>query len=188
VLTVTDAAPVLVSLVAVICAEPAATAVTNPLLALTDATAEFELDQLTTRPVRVLPFASRVVAVSCAVLPTVSVVEEGETVTVATGAGAGAITVTDALPVFPSLVAVTCAEPAATAVTNPVFAFTEATFEFELDHVITRPVSVLPLASRVVAESWALAPTFNEVDEGETVTVATGTGVVAVTVIVELPV
>jgi hypothetical protein len=57
-----------------------------------------------------------------------------------------------AVPVFVSLVAVIVALPAATAVTNPL-ELTEATPAFELDHVITRPVSTLLLASRVVAES-----------------------------------
>jgi len=60
---VIDDVPVFVSLVAVIVALPAATAVTKPL-ALTEAMPEFELDQVTTRPVSTLLLASRVVAES----------------------------------------------------------------------------------------------------------------------------
>src|SRR5258705_121532 len=53
------AVPLLPSLVAVIVAEPAATAVSNPLL-LTVATLVLLLDQVTTRPVRALPAESAV--------------------------------------------------------------------------------------------------------------------------------
>jgi hypothetical protein len=60
---VTAAVPIFVSLVAVIVALPAATPVTKPL-ALTEAMPEFELDQVTTRPVSTLLPASRVVAES----------------------------------------------------------------------------------------------------------------------------
>jgi hypothetical protein len=60
---VIPAVPVFVSLVAVIVALPAATAVTSPP-ELTDAMLEFELDQVTTRPLSTLLLASRVVAES----------------------------------------------------------------------------------------------------------------------------
>ena len=73
----------------------------------------------------------------------------GETVTVATGAAA---TFTVAVPVLPSLVAVTVAEPGATAVTVPLGA-TVATAVLPELHVTTRPVSTLFDASRVVAVS-----------------------------------
>jgi hypothetical protein len=56
--------PVLPSLVAVIVAVPAATAMTRPELELTEAIPVFELDHVTTRPVSTLLFASRVVAES----------------------------------------------------------------------------------------------------------------------------
>jgi hypothetical protein len=59
----TEAVPILVSLVAVIVAVPAATAVTRPD-ELTDAIPTFVLDHETTRPVRTLLLASRVVAES----------------------------------------------------------------------------------------------------------------------------
>jgi hypothetical protein len=66
VVTVSVALPVLVSLVAVIVAEPAATAVTNPLDE-TVAIPVLLLDQVTTRPVSTLLLASRVTAVACVV-------------------------------------------------------------------------------------------------------------------------
>jgi hypothetical protein len=49
-------------------------------------------------------------------------------------------------------VAVIVVDPAPTPLTNPV-ELTEAMLEFALDHVTTRPVSTLLLASRKVAES-----------------------------------
>jgi hypothetical protein len=62
------------------------------------------------------------------------------------------IPLTVAVPVFVSLVAVIVALPTATTVTKPL-ALTEAIAGLELDHVTTRPVRTLLLASRVVAES-----------------------------------
>jgi hypothetical protein len=62
--TATVAVPVFDSLVAVIVADPAPIAVTKPVVGLTDAMAEFPLDQVTTRPVRTLLLASRVLAES----------------------------------------------------------------------------------------------------------------------------
>ena len=59
-------APLCPSLVAVIVAEPAAFAVTNPL-PLTLATPLLPLAHVTTRPDKALPLASLGVAVSCTV-------------------------------------------------------------------------------------------------------------------------
>jgi hypothetical protein len=139
--------------VAVIVALPTATAVTTPEFALTEAIPVAELDHVTTRPVRTLLLASRVVAEREVVPPTNRLDDDGETDTLATGTGAGAVTVIAAEAVLPSLVAVMVAVPAATAVTRPEFELTEAIPEAELDHVTTRPVSTLLPASRVVAES-----------------------------------
>jgi len=153
--------PVLPSLVAVICVVPAATAVTRPDDELTEAMLELALDHDTTRPVRTLLFASRVVADNCCVAPIATVAVAGDTETVATGAGgggAGAVTVIAAFPLWPSLDAVTVADPAATAVTTPD-PETDATLAFELDHATTRPVNTLPLASRVVADRDVVFPT-----------------------------
>jgi hypothetical protein len=65
---VIPAVPLIPSLDAVMVADPPATAVTTPD-AETDAMLEFELDHPTTRPVRTLLFASRVVADNGTVLP-----------------------------------------------------------------------------------------------------------------------
>jgi hypothetical protein len=73
----------------------------------------------------------------------------GETLTDATGT---AEIVTLAVPLFPSLVAVIVAEPAATPVTTPLDD-TVAIPVLELDHVSARPVSTLLFASRAVAVS-----------------------------------
>src|SRR5437773_2776571 len=122
------ALPLLPSLVAVIVAEPTATAVTRPL-ALTVATAVLLLDQVTTRPVPVAPVESWVTAESCRVPPTNRLAEAGLTVKEATGTRD---TVMAAVPLLPSLVAVIVAEPAATAVTNPLL-LTVATAVLLLD-------------------------------------------------------
>ena len=150
-LTVIAAVPVLPSLVAVIVAVPWATAVTTPVT-LTVATAVLLDVHVMVRPESTLPFASVVVAVSVVVCVGTNVAVDGVTVTVLTGAGAGALTVMADVPVLPSLVAVIVAEPGATAVTTPVVLTVATAGLLEL-HVITRPESVLPLASFVVAAS-----------------------------------
>lgn len=144
--TVRLAEPVLPSLVATTDADPGATPVTTPFDA-TVATAVFELDHVTARPVRTLPAESFVTAVACVVPPVVRLELASVTDTLATGF---TTTVTLAVPALPSLVAVIVAEPAATAVTMPVAA-TVATPVFELDHVTARPVSTLPAESFVTA-------------------------------------
>jgi len=92
---VTAAVPPCPSLVAVIAAVPADTAVTNPL-PLTVATPSALVDQVTARPASTLPFASFGVAVSWTAPPTNRVVEVGVTATDATEAGAAGTTVTAA--------------------------------------------------------------------------------------------
>src|SRR6266576_2798309 len=170
VVTLIVAVPLFPSLVAVIVADPAETAVTRPL-AETVATAGALLDHVTTRPVSVLPAASLVAALSCAVVPTRSVLVAGATVTVATGT---AVTVIALVPLLPSLVAVIVADPAETAVTRPL-AETVATAGALLDHVTTRPVSVLPAESFVTALNCSVAPLVRLPVAGVTATVATGT-------------
>jgi hypothetical protein len=97
--------------------------------------------------------------------------EARETVTVATGTGE---TVTMAVPVFASLVAVIVASPALTDVTNPV-EFTVATDGLLLVHVTVLPESASPLASLKTADAWVVCP-MNMLDTvSETDTVATGT-------------
>ena len=103
--------------------------------------------------------------------------------TVATGAG---VTVIDAIPVLPSLVAViVTGPPGACPVTRPVPALTTATDVLLELHVIVRPVSTLLLASLVVATSCWVAPATTLAEAGLTVTLATGT---AVTVMAEVAV
>src|SRR5215203_73965 len=86
------------SLVAVMTAAPTAIPVTSPV-AETVATVLSHDDHVTTRPVSVAPCASFVVAVSCDVTPIAIDTEGGVIVTVATGIGGGALTVTVADPV-----------------------------------------------------------------------------------------
>jgi hypothetical protein len=172
--TLTVAVPLCPSLVAVIVAVPAATPVTSPL-ALTVATAGLPLLHVTTRPINTFPLASRGVAVSCTVWPAATLGAPGLTLTVATAAGV-AVTVIAAVPLFPSLVAAIVAVPAATPVTTPL-ALTVALATLPLVHVIVRPVSGFPLASRGVAASGTVCPTATLADPGLTLTVATGAGV-----------
>src|SRR3989442_14421067 len=78
--------PLTVSDVAVIVAEPAVTWASSPL-PVTVATAVLLDAQVTVRPVRVLPFASLRVAVSCTVWPASTQADAGVTATDATGTG-----------------------------------------------------------------------------------------------------
>ena len=69
----------------------------------------------------------------------------------------GAVTVMPAVPVLPSLAAVTVADPGVTAETSPEL-LTVATDVLLLDQVTVRPESVLPLASLSVAVSCTVWP------------------------------
>jgi len=91
-----------------------------------------------------------------------------------------------AAPFLPSLVPVIVTEPAATAVTNPV-ADTVATPVALLDHVTTRPLSVLPTESLVVAVSWSVLPISRLPDDGVTVTEFTGMSVTVIVAAAVLP-
>src|SRR5437773_8616427 len=144
--TVMADVPLCPSLVAVIVAEPAATPVTNPL-AETVAAAALLVAQVTTRPLRAVPFASFGVAVNWVVAPTVTPAAVGLIVTEATGT---LVTVMAEVPLCPSLVAVIVAEPAATPVTNPL-ADTVAMAALLVAHVTARPPRAVPFASFGVA-------------------------------------
>jgi hypothetical protein len=144
------------SLVAVIVAVPAPTAVTvtaiplGPVAGLTVSTAVLLDVQSTVRPASTLPFASFVTAVSGWVLPTTMGVVGAESVTELTGAG---VTVIEDVPLTPSLVAViVTGPPVATAVTRPLTSTVATARLLEL-HVTVRPVSTLPAASLVTAVS-----------------------------------
>src|SRR5437588_385918 len=170
------AVPLCPSLVAVIVAEPAALALTNPLpLTLP----ELLLPPVTTRPDRVLPFASLSVAVNCTVWPTGTLADAGVTATEATETG---VTLTDDVPLCPSLVAVMVADPVATAVTTPL-PLTRAIVVSLLDHVTARPDKTLPLASLIVAVSCAVCPTDTVADARVPLTAATGAAVTATTAV-----
>jgi hypothetical protein len=176
--------PVLPSLVAVSCTLPATSAVTRPA-AETPAMLGLAELQVMTRPVSTLLLASRVTAESCWVAPTCTLALEGETVTDATGAGAGAVTVTGSVPLLVSLDAVIIALPAALAVTIPDAETVLMALLLELQ-AIARPVNTLLLASRVTADSCIVAPTKRLGETGATETDATGTGAAALTTIVAM--
>src|SRR5438045_3859490 len=166
--TVSVAAPLWPSLVAVIVAGPPATPVARPL-PLTVATAVLLLAHVTVRPVSVFPAESLDTAVNCCVAPTRRLADAGLTVTDATGTF---VTVTAAVPLFVSLVAVIVAEPAAFPLTTPLLLTVAAVLL--LAHVTTRPVSVLPAESLVTAVNCRVAPTGRLAVVGLTVTDATG--------------
>src|SRR5439155_7614044 len=171
--TVTTDVPVTPSLVALMLALPGCIPTTNPV-ELTVATAGALLAQATARPPSALPLASLGVAVSWTVPLTWIVADGGLTSTEATGAS---VTLTVAVPLLPSLVAViVTGPPAAFPVTSPV-ASTLATAALPLSQVIVRPVSGLPFASFGVAVSCAVPATGMLDDGGVTVTDATGMGV-----------
>lgn len=149
--TVITDVPVLPSLVAVMVVVPTTSPVTSPVPDTLPVAGVPELHEMV-RPVRTLLFASRVTAESCTVDPTETDVLGGVTETVATGMGAGALTVMTDVPLFPSLSAVIVALPAATAVTRPELDTVATPLLLEL-HETTRPVSTLLLASRVVADN-----------------------------------
>src|SRR5439155_550489 len=103
--------PLLPSLVAVIVTvPPSATSVTSPLDDTVAIVGTLDV-HATVRPVSVLPLASFSVTLSCTVPLAGTIVVAGETATEATGAS---VTVTVALPVLPSLLAVLVADPLAT--------------------------------------------------------------------------
>jgi hypothetical protein len=86
------------------------------------------------------------------------------------------VTVTVAVPDFPSDVAVIVAVPTATPLTTPLL-FTMAVWVGLEDQVTVRPVRMLFAASRSVAVSVTVLPRATVAGFGVTVTVATGAGV-----------
>jgi hypothetical protein len=176
VVTVSVADPLCPSLVAVICAEPAAIAFTSPELE-TVATAVLLDAHATARPVSVFPLASFIVAVACVDCPTETDDAAKATVTVATGT---VVTVSVAEPLCPSLVAVIWAEPAAIALTSPELE-TVATAVLLDAHVTVRPVRVAPVESFSVTVACVDCPAVTDDAPNATATVATGSGGGAVT-------
>jgi hypothetical protein len=98
-----------------------------------------------------------------------------------TPAGGTAVTVSDAVPLAPPLVAVMLVLPTARVVTRPE-PETVATAVLLDDHVMARPVKTFPFASRVTADSCTVKPTCTLGEAGDTVTDATGAGGGAATV------
>ena len=192
--TLSAALPVTPSLVAVIVAVPAPTPVTSPLV-LTVASPAALVTQATVRPVSTLPLASLSVALSCTDCPTVTLADAGLTTTVATAAGGGGgggggdgrvVTVTAAIPLFPSLVAVIVAEPAATAVTKPL-GDAAATAGLVDVQATMRPLSTLPAESVVAAASCTDPPTCTLAVAGLTTTDATAAGITVTSAVSEIP-
>jgi hypothetical protein len=114
--------------------------------------------------------ASCTVAVNCCVPPTCTLAVAGLTATDATGT---AVTVTTALPLTPSLVAVIVAVPGASARTTP-FDDTVATAVLLEAHAIDRPSNTLPPASRKVPVTCCDPPTGRLAICGLRATEATG--------------
>jgi hypothetical protein len=166
--TVSVAEALLPSLDAVIVVVPTANVVIAPSL-LTAATLGDVDDQVIARPVSVAPRSSRSTALAVVVAPSVSDGSASVIATVATSAGATAI---GALPLFPSLVAVIVADPAATADTTPAL-FTEAMAGADDDQSTARPVSTAPTPDRSSAVAVAVEPTV--ICAGDIVTVTVDT-------------
>ena len=113
-LTVISARPLTPSTVATSCADPGPVARPMPVL-LTTTTAVFVDVHVMVWPAIVAPDASRAVALNCAESFTAPLAEPGDTATEATtgaGGAVGPLTFIVALPDLPSLVAISCAEPA----------------------------------------------------------------------------
>jgi hypothetical protein len=89
--------------------------------------------------------------------------------------GAGGFTVTAAVPLRPSLVAVIVADPGVALLTSPL-PDTVATSVSLLVHLTVRPISALPAASLAIAISCTVSPTTSVDAAGMTVTDATGAG------------
>lgn len=180
--TATVALALIPSLVAVIVALPAPTAVTTPLADTVAIDGALDV-HVTTRPDNTVPVASEVTAEIVVVMPTTRVALVGVTTTDATGT---AETVTVLLPLCPSLVAVIVALPGATAVTMPLPDTVAICGALEAQ-VTTRPESVAPLASRTVAENVAVPPITMLAVGGLTTTEPTGVGVAGVTTTCAMP-
>ena len=185
--TVSVVVPLTVPLVAVMVVVPAATLVASPLVLIV-ATLVLLERQVIGWPVSTLPLASFVTALNgTAGAPSTIEGAVGVTVTDATAAGGGAVTVRVVVPLAVPLVAVMVVVPAATLVAKPLVLMV-ATLVLLERQVIGWPVSTVPLASFVTAlNGTAGAPSTIEGAAGVTVTEATAAGGGAVTVRVVVP-
>jgi hypothetical protein len=180
--TVIVLVPLFVSLVAVMSAVPGATAVTIPVVD-TVATDVLLDPHVTTRSVTTLPTLSLTVGVRARVCVTNMLLVGGDTATVPTGIF---VTVTVAVPLLPSLVAVIVAVPGATPVTTPADV-TVATAALLDVHAMTRSVTTVPFVSLTVGVSVTVAVTRMPGVGGESTTPPTGTGVTVTNVVPDLP-
>jgi len=174
--TTTDTAALLPSAVAVMDADPAASALMVAVLpdddGVTFATDELLVVQVNDVPEITFPLASLSTAVSCEVCPVMSETNAGLT----TGTEAPTTgMLTAAEPCMPSTVAITLVEPNATPFTSPV-EDTVATALFALLHVTVRPLSGLPDESSGVAAICAVAPMLSDTVAGDMSTELTGVG------------
>jgi hypothetical protein len=155
---------------------PAVTvAVAGPVCVTGTASALLEL-HVNERPASSRPLESYALAVNVYVRLLRSDTVAGVTrtlATVTTGGGSG--TVTEAVPLFPSLVAAITAVPAPVAVTTPVLE-TVATVGALVAQVIVRPESVVPAESRSVATRAVAVPICRVAVAGARLTDATGAG------------
>src|SRR5690606_11598607 len=151
--TVTVAVPSTPSAVAVMVAVPSATAVPEtfgPLVLASENTFASLVFHVIGLPVMMAPFASRSSAVNDCVPPGVSVAVFGTSVTLATRG----CTVSCALPLTPSTVAVMVAVPGpapVAVVVAPLAGLSVATAPGDALHDVDRPVSVVPSAAFAVA-------------------------------------
>src|SRR5205823_166741 len=183
-ITTSCAVPLLPSLVAVTTADPAfagRNAACGPYEDTIRARNGAVLVNVTSRPWSWRPVGSGSVAEKETLSsPTCAVSFGGDTVTEATGGGA--ITTSCAVPLLPSLVAVTTADPGfagRNAACGPYEDTIRATLVSLMVHVTIRPESCRPWASRSVAEKKTLSsPTTTVSAGGVTLTEATGGGAV----------
>jgi hypothetical protein len=148
------------SLVAVIVVLPTDSAVMRPA-GVIEAVAGLLDVQVISRPANTVFAASRVTAVAVVVPPTSSELDPSAMLTLPTGVGEAAVTVNDALPLFPSEVAVMVTVPTAIAVTTPDGDTVATALLLELQPT-ARPVSTALDASRVVAAAVADWPTSSD--------------------------
>lgn len=156
---------------ALIVAEPAAEAVTSPLLE-TVATVVFDEDHVAVRPERTLADASFAVAANCWLCPTVTVALAGVTTTLATGTTTG-LTVTTAVANLPPAAAVMTVAPADNAETNPVAVMVAMLGDDELQAMVA-PDTVRPCASTGFAVICAKPLASNVAFAGEIEMLTTG--------------
>jgi len=164
--------PVTSSLVARIVAVPFPVGVTSPETLTVATSPLLELQRISR--LRGVPTLSFATALSCTVCPGRSEVRLSAAVTVTVFTGIRRVS--SAVPLFPSLVAVTVTAPVDFAVTSPA-ALTVARVSSLDAQVIVRFPRAFPSASLGTAESCSVFPITSLAVAGVTVIVATGAGI-----------